>query len=111
MDLEYKSPPWGMPRIACERREQCRRLSSLPGASSAGREEGGEKICTVAFVSVATEPVESVDEWAVKGAVDQVMEVGETETGWDQEAWGRDQDPDRAYNVAPCLSFGNRPSS
>ena len=32
------------------------------------------------------EPVESVDDWEAKEAEDQVREVAEAETGWDQEA-------------------------
>lgn len=59
--------------------------------------------------SAAAKLVESVDEWEVKGAEDQVMEVGEAETGRDQEARGQGLDP--AYrNIAPCLSSYNRPS-
>lgn len=62
-------------------------------------------------LTFTTELGESAGEWVVKGAVDQAMEVEEAETGWGQEASGRDQDPDRAYNIAPCLSFDNQPSS
>ncbi|HWF59471.1 MAG TPA: hypothetical protein VN666_04080 [Nitrospira sp.] len=49
----------------------------------------------------AAKLVESVDEWAVKEAEDQVMEVVVAETGWDREAWDRDQGPDQAYDVSP----------
>jgi len=34
----------------------------------------------------AAEPVESVDDWEAKEAEDQVREVAEAETDWDQEA-------------------------
>ena len=36
--------------------------------------------------AAATEAVEWVDEWVVKGAGDRVMEVVEMEKGWVQEA-------------------------
>ncbi len=55
--------------------------------------------------------MESVDEREVKEAEDQVMEVGEAETGRDQEAGGQDQGLDPAYqDIAPCLSSSNQPS-
>ena len=61
--------------------------------------------------SAAGKLVESVDEWEVKGAEDQAMEVGEAETGRDQEARGQDQGLDPAYqNIAPCLSSYNQSS-
>ena len=59
-------------------------------------------VCHVGEIAIVAELVESVDEWEVKGAEDPVMEVGETETGWDQEAEGQDRDPDPVYdNIAP----------
>jgi hypothetical protein len=52
--------------------------------------------------AVTAELVESVDEWEVKGAEGQVMEVEEAETGRDQEAEGQDRGPGLAYeNIAP----------
>ena len=61
--------------------------------------------------SAAEKLVESGDEWEVKGAEDQAMEVEEGETGRDQEARGQDQGLDPDYqSIAPCLSFYNQSS-
>ena len=43
---------------------------------------------------------ESVDDWEATEAEDQVMEVAEAETGWDQEAWDQDRGPDLAVDIA-----------
>ncbi len=44
--------------------------------------------------------MESAAEWEAKEVEDQVMEVEEAETGWDQEAWDQDRGPDLAYDNA-----------
>lgn len=44
--------------------------------------------------------MESVDDREVKEAEDQVVEVAEAETGWDQETWDQDRGPDLAVDVA-----------
>ena len=50
--------------------------------------------------AASAELAESVDDWEAKEAEDQVMEVAEAETGWDQGAWDLDRGPDQAVDIA-----------